>query len=78
MAESVEWRRGLSVLEETDGIVLSPFEKNTERSQVAVYIVDDRDPLAFFCADLVRSRKKQSLPVLLALNKADLVPASAF
>ncbi|OHS95746.1 hypothetical protein TRFO_38134 [Tritrichomonas foetus] len=83
-SEILEWRRALSVLEESDNIVLSPFEKNPEvwkelwrvleRSQVAIYIVDSRDPLAFFSHDFIKYMNELDLPVLLALNKADLVP----
>ena len=83
-AEIIEWRRALSIIEENDDVVLSPFEKNPEvwkelwrvleRSQVAIYIVDSRDPLAFFCDDFVRYMNELNLPVLIALNKADLVP----
>ena len=83
-AEIIEWRRALSVLEEQDNIVLSPFEKNPEvwkelwrvleRSQVAVYIIDSRDPLAFFSYDFIKYMNELNLPILIALNKADLVP----
>lgn len=83
-AELLEWRRALAVVEETEHIVLSPFEKNPEvwkelwrvleRSQSAVYIIDGRDPLAFFCDDFVRYMNELHLPVLVAVNKADLVP----
>lgn len=84
MNEIIEWRHALSILEEDPNIVLSPFEKNPEvwkelwrvleRSQVAVYIVDARDPLAFFCDDFVRYINEIGIPLVLALNKADLVP----
>lgn len=83
-AEIIEWRRALSILEEEDNVVLSPFEKNPEvwkelwrvleRSQVAVYIIDARDPLAFFSYDFIHYMNELNLPILLALNKADLVP----
>ena len=83
-AEIIEWRRSLSILEEEPNIVLSPFEKNPEvwkelwhvleRSQVAVYIIDSRDPLSFFCEDFVHYLNELNLPVLIALNKGDLVP----
>jgi large subunit GTPase 1 len=82
--EILEWRRSLSIIEESDGVVVSPFEKNPEvwkelwrvleRSQIAIYILDARDPLSFFCEDFVRHMNELSIPVLLALNKADLVP----
>ncbi|KAK8887537.1 hypothetical protein M9Y10_038586 [Tritrichomonas musculus] len=83
-AEIIEWRRALSVLEEQDNVVLSPFEKNPEvwkelwrvleRSQVAVYIIDSRDPMAFFSYDFIKYMNELDLPILIALNKADLVP----
>lgn len=82
--ELIEWRKALAVVEETEHIVLSPFEKNPEvwkelwrvleRSQVAVYIIDGRDPLSFFCDDFVRYMNELKLPVLISINKADLVP----
>ena len=83
-AEIIEWRRALSILEENKDIVLSPFEKNPEvwkelwrvleRSQVAIYIIDSRDPLAFFCDDFVRYINEIGIPLIVCLNKADLVP----
>ena len=83
-AEILEWRRALSVLEEDADVVLSPFEKNPEvwkelwrvleRSQVAIYIIDARDPLAFLSNDFIKYMNELCLPVLIALNKADLVP----
>ena len=46
-----------------------------ERSQVAVYIIDSRDKLAFFCDDFIRCMNELNLPIMLCLNKGDLVPA---
>ena len=46
-----------------------------ERSQVAVFIIDSRDPLAFFCDDFIRHMNELNLTIMLCLNKEDLVPA---
>lgn len=84
--EFLEWRRSLAIIEEDNNITLSPFEKNPEvwkelwrvieRSQVVVYILDGRDPLSYFCDDFVRYiHEDNSKPLLLAINKGDLVPA---
>ena len=82
--EILEWRRSLAIIEEDSNITLSPFEKNPEvwkelwrvleRSQVAVYIIDARDPLAFFCDDFIQYMNELNLPILVCLNKGDLVP----
>lgn len=82
--ELIEWRRALSIIEEDGNITLSPFEKNPEvwkelwhvleRSQVAVYIIDARDPLSFFCEDFILYMNELKLPIMLCLNKGDLVP----
>ncbi|XP_077511796.1 nucleostemin 3 isoform X2 [Amblyomma americanum] len=82
----VAWRRQLAELQETDGLMMTPYEKNLEfwrqlwrvieRSDVVVQIVDARNPLLFLCQDLVRyvaetSRGRKCS--LLLLNKADLL-----
>ncbi|CAN8015403.1 unnamed protein product [Ixodes persulcatus] len=79
----VSWRRQLAELQEVEGIILTPYEKNlefwrqlwrvVERSDVVVQIVDARNPLLFHCGDLERyvmelDPLKQNL---LILNKAD-------
>lgn len=79
----VSWRRQLAELQEVEGIILTPYEKNLEfwrqlwrvieRSDVVVQIVDARNPLLFHCGDLERyvaelDPNKQNL---LILNKAD-------
>uniref|UniRef100_A0A1E1XFH0 Large subunit GTPase 1 homolog n=1 Tax=Amblyomma aureolatum TaxID=187763 RepID=A0A1E1XFH0_9ACAR len=85
----VAWRRQLAELQETDGLMMTPYEKNLEfwrqlwrvieRSDVVVQIVDARNPLLFLCQDLVRyvaetgGGDKRSL---LLLNKADLLTPS--
>lgn len=58
----LEWRRGLVMLEEDEGLLMTPYERNIqvwrqlwrviERSHLIVQIVDARDPLLFRCADL--------------------------
>lgn len=58
----LEWRRGLAELQEAEGFLLTPFERNIEvwrqlwrvleRSHLIVQIVDARNPLRFRCEDL--------------------------
>ncbi|KAG8937023.1 hypothetical protein FRC02_008130 [Tulasnella sp. 418] len=58
----LEWRRQLAGLQESEGLLLTPFERNLEvwrqlwrvieRSQLVVQIVDGRNPLQFRCRDL--------------------------
>ncbi|KAK2579254.1 hypothetical protein KPH14_008219 [Odynerus spinipes] len=83
--EFLEWRRGLAMLQEAEGIMLTPYEKNlefwrqlwrvVERSDVIVQIVDARHPLLFRCEDLenyvkeVDSKKMN----LILINKADFL-----
>ncbi|KAJ1920504.1 hypothetical protein IWQ60_006986 [Tieghemiomyces parasiticus] len=79
------WRRDLARLEETEGLLLTPFERNLEvwrqlwrvieRSSLVVQIVDARNPLFFRSIDLVKYVKevdprKQNL---LLVNKADFL-----
>ena len=81
----LEWRRGLAELQETQDLLMTPFERNLEvwrqlwrvieRSDVIVQIVDARNPLMFRSEDLevyVKDidPKKQNL---LLINKADLM-----
>lgn len=82
----LEWRRRLATLQEAEGLVLTPYEKNlefwrqlwrvVERSDVVVQILDARNPLLYRCLDLERYVSEQAggrkLNVLL-LNKADLL-----
>lgn len=85
----LDWRRNLADLEENEGIVLSPFERNVdfwrqlwrtvERSDVIVQIVDARDPLFFFSKDLFRyvqevgEQQGKSKQCVLLVNKSDFV-----
>jgi large subunit GTPase 1 len=81
----LEWRRGLADLQESNDLLMTPFERNLEiwrqlwrvieRSDLVVQIVDARNPLLFRCEDLekyvkeVDSRKNN----LLLVNKADMM-----
>ncbi|XP_052760727.1 large subunit GTPase 1 homolog [Mya arenaria] len=79
----LDWRRSLAMLQEDDRIVMTPYEKNLdfwrqlwrviERSDVLVQIVDARNPLLFYCADLESyvSEVDQNKVCLLLINKAD-------
>ncbi|KAG6889910.1 hypothetical protein C0992_003614 [Termitomyces sp. T32_za158] len=61
-AAFIDWRRGLAQLQEEEGFLLTPFERNLEvwrqlwrvleRSHLIVQIVDARNPLRFRCEDL--------------------------
>jgi large subunit GTPase 1 len=81
----LEWRRGLAELQESNDLLLTPFERNLEvwrqlwrvieRSDLVVQIVDARNPLLFRSEDLERyvkdvdARKEN----LLLVNKADML-----
>ncbi|KAL0130656.1 hypothetical protein PUN28_002347 [Cardiocondyla obscurior] len=81
----LEWRRHLAMLQEIEGLILTPYERNLEfwrqlwrvieRSDVIVQIVDARNPLLFRCEDLERYVKEicpDKLNMIL-LNKADFL-----
>ncbi|CAO3591643.1 unnamed protein product [Absidia cylindrospora] len=81
----LSWRRGMAQLEEEEGLLLTPYEKNLEvwrqlwrvieRSRLVVQIVDARNPLLFRSDDLdtyvkeVDPKKNN----LLLINKADFL-----
>ncbi|CAG9840650.1 unnamed protein product [Diabrotica balteata] len=81
----LEWRRSLAMLQEEQGIVLTPYEKNlefwrqlwrvVERSDVIVQIVDARNPLLFRCEDLEKYVKEVSSDKmnLILINKSDFL-----
>ncbi|XP_012221126.2 large subunit GTPase 1 homolog [Linepithema humile] len=81
----LEWRRGLAMLQENEGLLLTPYERNlefwrqlwrvVERSDVIVQIVDARNPLLFRCKDLERYVKEVNPDKLnmILLNKADFL-----
>lgn len=81
----LQWRRTLADLQETQGVLLTPFEKNLEfwrqlwrvieRSDVIVQIVDARNPLLFRCEDLEKyvTEQSESKLNLILINKADFL-----
>ena len=84
-ASLLDWRRGLAELQESNDLLMTPFERNLEvwrqlwrvieRSELIVQIVDARNPLLFRCEDLERyvkevDKKKNNL---LLVNKADMM-----
>lgn len=81
----LEWRRGLAQLQEDDGLLMTPYEKNlefwrqlwrvVERSDVVVQIVDARNPLLFRSEDLERYVKEVSEHKMnmILVNKADFL-----
>ncbi|KAB5575449.1 hypothetical protein GE09DRAFT_953830 [Coniochaeta sp. 2T2.1] len=81
----MDWRRGLAELQESNDLLMTPFERNIEvwrqlwrvieRSDVIVQIVDARNPLMFRSEDL-ESYVKDVDPTkqnLLLINKADMM-----
>lgn len=81
----LEWRRGLALLQEEDGLLMTPYEKNlefwrqlwrvVERSDVIVQIVDARNPLLFRSEDLEKYVKEvsQDKMNMILINKADFL-----
>lgn len=81
----LEWRRSLAELQEDQGILLTPYEKNLEfwrqlwrvieRSDVVIQIVDARNPLLFRCEDLENYVKEVSdnKMNLILINKSDFL-----
>lgn len=81
----LEWRRTLSQLQENQGLLLTPFEKNlefwrqlwrvVERSDIVIQIVDARNPLLFRCEDLEKYVKEVSENKInmILINKADFL-----
>lgn len=81
----LEWRRGLAALQEEDGMLMTPYERNldfwrqlwrvVERSDIVVQIVDGRHPLLFRSEDLERYVKEvdQKKENLILINKSDFL-----
>lgn len=84
----LDWRRGIAELQESNDLLMTPFERNLEvwrqlwrvieRSDLIVQIVDARNPLLFRCEDLEAyvkevDKKKENL---LLVNKADMMTRS--
>ncbi|VUZ54501.1 unnamed protein product [Hymenolepis diminuta] len=79
------WRKDLAKLEQVDGVVITPYERNLEfwrqlwqvvnRSDVLVQVVDARQPLLFYSSSLseyvkeVDSRKE----CVILINKSDFL-----
>lgn len=84
-ASLLQWRRGLAELQESNDLLLTPFERNIEvwrqlwrvieRSDLIVQIVDARNPLLFRCEDLDNYVKEVDPKKnnLLLVNKADMM-----
>ncbi|KAL5965748.1 hypothetical protein TSMEX_006521 [Taenia solium] len=81
----LSWRRDLAKLEQLDGIVITPYERNlefwrqlwqvVERSDVLVQVVDARQPLLFFSTslnDYIREVDSHKETVVL-INKSDFL-----
>ncbi|KAJ1917520.1 hypothetical protein H4219_003153 [Mycoemilia scoparia] len=84
----INWRRDLAKLQEEEGFLLTPFERNLEvwrqlwrvleRSHLVVQIVDARNPLLFRCIDVekyVNEIDPRKVNMLL-VNKADMLTRS--
>jgi large subunit GTPase 1 len=81
----LNWRRDMATLEDEEGLLLTPFEKNLEvwrqlwrvieRSQLIVQIVDARNPMLFRSADLEKyvTEVDENKTNLLLINKADFL-----
>ncbi|KAL3474505.1 hypothetical protein BJX99DRAFT_231438 [Aspergillus californicus] len=81
----MDWRRGLAELQESNDLLMTPFERNlevwrqlwrvVERSDIIVQIVDARNPLLFRSEDLEYYVKELNPAKrnLLLVNKADML-----
>jgi len=79
----LNWRRSMAMLQEKEGLLLTPYEKNLdvwrqlwrviERSDVICQIVDARNPLLFKCDDLATYVKEvdKEKGFVVIINKAD-------
>jgi len=84
-AEFFKWRGSIEKLVDSSGVLITPFERNIniwrqlwrviERSDIAIQIVDARNPLLFYNLDLDRYVKEVSPQKknLLLINKSDLL-----
>lgn len=81
----LNWRKQLATIENQEHFILTPFERNIEMwrqlwrvvevSDLLVQIVDSRNPMLFYCEDLVDYARevKPNMKFLLLINKADLL-----
>lgn len=79
------WRRDIAAMEEASRSRATPFEKNLEvwrqlwrvleRSDMAVQIVDARNPLLYYTQDLMTyaAELQPPRPMMLLINKADFL-----
>uniref|UniRef100_A0A182JPA6 Large subunit GTPase 1 homolog n=1 Tax=Anopheles christyi TaxID=43041 RepID=A0A182JPA6_9DIPT len=86
-ASFLEWRRGLVALQEQDGMLMTPYEKNldfwrqlwrvVERSDIVVQIVDARNPLLFRTEDLEQyvTEVDPNKMNMILINKSDFLTA---
>lgn len=87
-ASLLDWRRGLAELQDSEDLLMTPFERNIEvwrqlwrvieRSDLVVQIVDARNPLLFRSEDLEKYVKEVDPKKnnLLLVNKADMMTPS--
>jgi len=79
----LDWRRGLAQIEEGEGLVMTPYERNldfwrqlwrcVERCSLLVQILDGRDPEFYRSHDLERYVGEKGKRHLLLVNKADFL-----
>lgn len=80
----LEWRRGIARIEEKEGMVMTPYERNltfwrqlwqcVDKSDLLVQVLDSRDPMFYRSQDLERYVEHfGSKRHLLLLNKSDLL-----
>mmetsp|Transcript_109845 Transcript_109845/g.276331 ORF Transcript_109845/g.276331 Transcript_109845/m.276331 type:complete len:633 (-) Transcript_109845:64-1962(-) len=81
----LDWRRDLALLEEKEGVVMTPYERNldfwrqlwrcVERSDLLIQIVDARDPDFYRSRDLERYvlQRFEGKKQLLLMNKSDFL-----
>ncbi|KAJ9467818.1 Large subunit GTPase 1 [Diplonema papillatum] len=79
----LSWRRKVASLEQRENVVMTPYEKNPEvwrqlwrvieRSDVVMYIVDARNPLAFRSKATEETVLRNKKKFVLLLNKAELL-----
>eukprot|EP00192_Tetraselmis_astigmatica_P005710 CAMPEP_0117650522 /NCGR_PEP_ID=MMETSP0804-20121206/1584_1 /TAXON_ID=1074897 /ORGANISM="Tetraselmis astigmatica, Strain CCMP880" /LENGTH=459 /DNA_ID=CAMNT_0005456399 /DNA_START=231 /DNA_END=1611 /DNA_ORIENTATION=+ len=82
-----KWERGLQELSESSGLQLSWYERRLgfwrqlwrvmERSHVLLLVVDVRFPLYHLHPGMLSAAKSAGLPLVVVLNKEDLVPEPA-
>ncbi|KEG03036.1 hypothetical protein YYE_01967 [Plasmodium vinckei vinckei] len=81
----IDWRRLLSQVEEIEGYIVTPYEKNIEywkqlwrvieKSHILFYIIDARNPLFFYSKGLEVYTKKvdKRKEFIVILNKSDFL-----